>query len=105
MSYIHNPEEKWMRARFTPVVPLGDNRSAITGCDRHIELARKAACEGSVLLKNDNNLLPLKKGTKVAIFGKAQIDYIKGGSGSGGVHTAYVRNIYEGLKMKNKVFR
>lgn len=103
MSYIHNPEEKWMRARFTPVVPLGDNRSAITGCDRHIELARKAACEGSVLLKNNNNLLPLKKGTKVAIFGKAQIDYIKGGSGSGGVHTAYVRNIYEGLKMKNKV--
>lgn len=100
MGYIHNPEEKWLRSRFIPVLPLGDNRSAITGCDRHTELSRRAACEGAVLLKNDGGFLPLEKGKKVAVFGKAQIDYIKGGSGSGGVHTAYVRNIYEGLKMK-----
>jgi len=100
MGYIHNPEEKWLRSRFIPVLPLGDNRSAITGCDRHTELSRRAACEGAVLLKNDGCFLPLEKGKKVAVFGKAQIDYIKGGSGSGGVHTAYVRNIYEGLKMK-----
>ncbi|MBR6051106.1 MAG: glycoside hydrolase family 3 C-terminal domain-containing protein [Clostridia bacterium] len=101
MGYIHNPTEKWMRARFLPVVPLGDNHSAISGCDRHIELARRAACEGAVLLKNEGDFLPLKKGQKIAVFGKAQIDYVKGGSGSGGVHTAYVRNIYEGLKMKD----
>ena len=49
------------------------------------------AREGAVLLKNEEGILPLKKGQKIAVFGKAQIDYIKGVSGSGGVHTAYNR--------------
>ncbi|MBO5023392.1 MAG: glycoside hydrolase family 3 C-terminal domain-containing protein [Clostridia bacterium] len=97
---MYNPTEKWLRARFLPTLPLGDNRSAVTACERHIQLARRAACEGSVLLKNKNGFLPLPKGKKVAVFGNAQIDYVKGGSGSGMVHTVYVRNIYDGLKMK-----
>jgi beta-glucosidase len=98
------PIEKWTRARFTPCIPLGDNRSCITACEKHIALSRRAACEGTVLLKNDGGFLPLKKGAKVAVFGNAQIDYVKGGSGSGIVHSPYVRNIYEGLKLKgNKV--
>ena len=95
----YNPTEKWLRARFTPNIPLGDNRSSITACERHIQLSRRAACEGSVLLKN-NGILPFKKGTKIAVFGNAQIDYIKGGKGSSDVFSPYVRNIYEGLKMK-----
>ena len=53
--------------------------------------------------KNNENILPLKKGTKVAIFGKAQIDYVKGGGGSGDVYCEYVRNIYDGLKLKTDV--
>ena len=96
----YNPTEKWLRSRFLPCIPLGDNRSCITACERHIQLSRRAACEGSVLLKNKNGFLPLEKGKKVAIFGNAQIDYVKGGSGSGIVHAPYVRNIYDGLKMK-----
>lgn len=52
------------------------------------------------MLKNDNQVLPLATGTKVAVFGKGQIDYVKGGGGSGEVYTTYVRNIYQGLKMK-----
>lgn len=92
--------EKWARALYTPCLPLGDNRSLITGCEKHIQLSRQAAAEGTVLLKNNNGLLPFVKGTKVAVFGCGQIDYIKGGGGSGDVHTAYVRNIYEGLKLK-----
>ena len=92
--------EKWARADFTPCLPLGDNRSLITGCEKHIQLSRMAATEGTVLLKNNNNVLPFAKGTKVAIFGKGQIDYVKGGGGSGDVNVAYVRNIYQGLKLK-----
>jgi len=93
--------EKWARIKYQPCLPLGDNNSKITGCEKHIQLSREAACEGAVLLKNNDNLLPLKKGTKVAIFGKAQIDYVKGGGGSGDVHCEYVRNIYQGLSLKN----
>ena len=56
-----------------PCDPLGDNHSRITACERHIQLSRKAASEGAVLLKNNNHLLPFPKGTKIAVFGKAQI--------------------------------
>jgi len=102
MKYV-----KWQRSVYQPCIPLGDNHSRITECDRHIQLSRKAAAEGTILLKNARNLLPLEKGTKVAVFGKGQIDYVKGGGGSGNTTVSYVRNIYQGLKVKEgqiKVF-
>ena len=92
--------EKWARANYTPCLPLGDNHSLLTGSEAHIQLSRKAAAEGIVLLKNNHNLLPFEKGTKVAVFGSGQIDYVKGGGGSGVVHALYTRNIYQGLKLK-----
>lgn len=94
--------ERWARANYTPCCPLGNNRSLITGSEEHIQLSRTAAAEGSVLLKNDNSLLPFRKGTRVAVFGCGQIDYIKGGGGSGVVHSLYTRDIYQGLKMKTE---
>ena len=97
------PIEKWARINYQPCLTLGDNNSKITGCKKHIDLSRRAATEGIVLLKNENNILPLKKGTKVAIFGKAQIDYVKGGGGSGFVYSDYATNIYEGLKQKQDI--
>ena len=93
---------KWQRPRYMPCFPLGDRQSRITECENHILLSRRAAAEGAVLLKNDNSLLPFDKGTKVAIFGKAQIDYVKGGGGSGNTVVSYVRNIYQGLKEKSR---
>lgn len=95
--------EKWARIKYMPCLPLGDNRSRVTGCEKHIRLSREAAQEGIVLLKNNAELLPLKKGAKIAIFGAAQIDYIKGGGGSGVVHSAYTRNIYEAMKEKTDI--
>ncbi len=61
--------------------------------------AREAAAEGIVMLKNDNHLLPLSKGMKVAIFGRSQFHYYKSGTGSGGmVNTRYVTGILEALE-------
>ena len=71
-----------------------------TGCPEHIALSRKAASEGMVLVKNENNILPLKKGTKVALFGVGSVDYTKGGGGSGDVYCKYVHNIYDGFAEK-----
>ena len=89
--------EKWIRARFQPNLPLeGEHR--VTACPEHIALSRQAAQEGMVLLKNRNSLLPLAPGNRVALFGKGSFDYVKGGSGSGDVTCAYVRNLYDGLK-------
>ncbi len=71
-----------------------------TGCAEHIALSRQAAAEGMVLLKNTDNALPLEKGAKVALFGQASVAYVKGGSGSGDVHCAYVHNVYDGFRAK-----
>ena len=92
--------QKWARIRHKPCLPLGADGRCVTASKEHIELSRKCAAEGMVLLKNENSLLPLKKGANVAVFGKGQYDYVKGGGGSGDVHTPYVRNIYDGLKIK-----
>ena len=91
---------KWSRIKFCPNLPLGEDGKRVTGSKEHIELSKNAAKEGMVLLKNENNVLPLKKGTKVALFGKGTFDYVKGGGGSGDVTVAYTRNLYEGLKLK-----
>ena len=69
---------KWRRMRYMPCSPLGEDGKMITGCKTHIDYSYKAATEGMVLLKNEG-LLPLKKGTTIALFGKSQLDYVKGG--------------------------
>ncbi len=94
--------DKYARFRYQPCLPLGEDGRCITASQKHIQLSRKAATEGMVLLKNENNALPLAKSEKVALFGKATIEYIKGGGGSGDVHCPYIRNIYEGFKAKEK---
>lgn len=89
---------KWTRILYQPNLPLGKNGRRVTACPEHIALSRQAAREGMVLLKNQNAALPLQKGTKLALFGKGTFDYVKGGGGSGDVTTAYVTNLYDGLK-------
>ena len=89
--------EKWARVKYQPNLPLYEGKY-VTACAEHIALSKEAAAEGMVLLKNENHVLPLAKGTKVALFGKGSFDYVKGGGGSGDVFTKYVKNTYEGLK-------
>ena len=64
----------------------------------HAEIVRSSAVEGMVLLKNDAEALPLQNVKNVALFGLNAYKSIAGGTGSGNVNKAYVRNIDEGLK-------
>lgn len=91
---------KWQRSFFQPVLPLGEDGRRVTGSKEHIALSRMAAGEGMVLLKNEKNTLPIRRGTKVALFGKGTVDCVKGGGGSGDVTVEYIRNLYEGMKIK-----
>ena len=65
--------------------------------EAHAKIAYEAAVEGMVLLKNENSALPLNKESKIALFGTAQIETIKGGTGSGDTHPRYVISIVDGL--------
>ncbi len=65
---------------------------------RHRAIARKAAAEGMVLLRNENDTLPLKEGSSVALYGAGALYTKKGGTGSGDVNQRESVNIYDGLK-------
>ena len=91
--------DRWVRSRYNPCLPLGEKGTRATGSEKFSKLSRDIAAEGIVLLKNDG-ILPLNKNNTVAIFGVHQIEYVKGGTGSGNVITAHVVNIFEGLKEK-----
>ena len=64
---------------------------------RNRKLARKAAAEGMVLLKNEG-ILPLQKNDKIALFGGGAVATVKGGTGSGDVNEREVVSIYQGLQ-------
>lgn len=65
--------------------------------------ARSAAAEGIVMLENKDGALPLEKNEKIAVFGRAQMNYYKSGTGSGGmVNARYVVGIYEALEASGK---
>jgi beta-glucosidase len=63
----------------------------------HAQVARKAAEESIVLLRNENGALPLNGGEKVALYGISSVDFFAVGTGSGFVHTAHVTNMQEAL--------
>lgn len=52
---------------------------------KYAALARRAAAEGCVLLKNEGGALPLRFGECLAIFGRTQLNDYKSGLGSGGL--------------------
>lgn len=92
--------KKWSRIKYHPCLPLGKDGRRVTSCQEHIDFAHRATCEGMVLLKN-NGILPLKKGAKVAVFGKAQFDYVKQDGGSAdSVRCKYTSRLNDGLSKK-----
>lgn len=68
------------------------------------DLGRQVAAEGAVLIKNENKVLPLKKGSTVSVFGRMQDDYHSCGIGSGGeVKEKYTISIRDGLEASDKL--
>ena len=67
--------------------------------NKYLDTAAKMVSEGIVMLKNDNNALPIDTDKEVAVFGRIQFHYYKSGLGSGGlVNTRYVVGILDALK-------
>lgn len=78
----------------------GTGVKAISATGNH-DFSRKIAGEGMVLLEN-HGALPLTRGQSVALFGVGQINFQKGGGGSGNVNVDYVVNLLQGMQNKQK---
>lgn len=64
-----------------------------------IELCRRVAEEGTVLLKNEDNILPLKDTVNLNVFGWASTNPCYGGTGSGSISDQYdTVTLLEGLE-------
>ena len=65
---------------------------------QNMEIVRRIAAEGMVLLEN-NGILPLKAdGRALAVYGNGVRHMVKGGTGSGDVNSRTVVNIEQGLE-------
>ena len=64
----------------------------------HHALARKAASESAVLLKNEENILPLKPGTRVALIGDFAFDPRYQGAGSSMVNATELDKMADLIK-------
>lgn len=61
------------------------------------EASRRIGAEAMVLLKNNDGMLPIAPGTKIALFGTTAYQSIAGGTGSSNVNKRYVVDIDSGL--------
>lgn len=76
--------------------------------DRAFEVARAVSAEGMVLLKNENNTLPLLPTDKIAVFGSRQLwekansswGFLIGGAGAGTVWGAPKQSPIDALRKK-----
>lgn len=77
-----------------------EKEKAVLGCPAHRQLARKTAARSLVLLKNEGNLLPLSKESRVAVIGPyGTARHLLGGWSCTGRDEETV-SLYEGLLEK-----
>ena len=66
--------------------------------EAHAAMAREAAAQSIVLLRNQRGTLPLKGTERVALYGVTGEDFIAGGTGSGEVNKPYVVTMTQALE-------
>ena len=66
----------------------------------HTKLSRKAAGKGTVLIKNEDNTLPVSVGKKIAVVGRYADKINVGDHGSSNVYSPYTVTAFEGIRRR-----
>jgi beta-glucosidase len=93
---LDNALERLLRVIFMSVDHKTEN--AVYNKDEHHQLAREMARESMVLLKNENNVLPLKKEGTIAVIGEFAKKPRYQGGGSSHVRPTKLENIVEEIE-------
>ena len=96
MDILDERVDEYLAVLFATVIP--ENAPTEFDLDAHHAFARKAAGESIVLLKNENNLLPIPDGKRVAVIGDFAETPRYQGAGSSGVNPTRVDSPLEALK-------
>ena len=94
---INTSVERILKFIFQTAKMNGGEITNAPDLEKHAAVTRQSATEGMILLKNENNVLPLKSGQEVALIGANSYQFIAGGTGSGDVNEAYSVSLQEGL--------
>ena len=87
-----------LRALIKTQVNYKKHTKSVILSKEHTDLARKTAGKGTVLLKNNNNILPLASGKKIAVVGRYADKVNVGDHGSSNVFSPYAVTAYEGIR-------
>lgn len=93
-------EEPYLVAALAPELVKGVQESGVLANVKHfaannLEAYRQAITEGAVLLKNAENALPMKKGSKIAFIGKETAKFHDCGDGSARVVTNKTTSLWK----------
>lgn len=97
MKQLDNCVSDVLKVAFNSISAKGF-KATVPDLIQHARISREVATDGMVLLKNNNNVLPIAKDKKISLFGAGAYHTIAGGTGSSNVNKAYIINIAEGLK-------
>jgi beta-glucosidase len=70
----------------------------VNGCESHRKLAREVAEKSMVLLKNEDNILPLKNTKSIAVIGRLADMEVTGDGGSSNTQPSYVITPLKGIR-------
>lgn len=62
-----------------------------------LELCEQVEAEGAVLLMNENDALPLKKGAQVSLFSNSSVNLVYGGTGSGNIDASTANTLKDSM--------
>ena len=98
-AQVDTAVERVLRALISTVPKQKDVPQSAVLSPEHIALAREAAVKGTVLLQN-NGVLPLPEGAKLAVVGRYADTKNVGDHGSSQVYSPYTVTPYAGLKAR-----
>lgn len=66
--------------------------------DHETEFSKQLVAEGIVLMRNQDNVLPLERGKKISLFGSGSAKFVYSGLGSGAIDTSKTTSLKDALE-------